>query len=164
MSQATLQSLSAAAPEDSIVSAELDKDNTLVVVAKKQHVVELANTAKNELGFNFPCYCTCIDNLTRTEGPRFAMVYQMRALERGETLRLKIELEESDLKMDTLSTVWPAFNWLERETFDMYGVEFNGHPDLRRIYLYDEFKGYPLRKDYPKTKRQPLARREWGNE
>lgn len=164
MSNATSQSLRAKFTEDSLVSSELDKDNTVVAIAKKQSVVEIATYLKNELGFNFPCYCTCIDNLTRKEGPRFEMVYQLRALERGETLRLKIELEESDLKMDTLSTVWPAFNWLEREAFDMYGVEFDKHPDLRRIYLYDEFKGYPLRKDYPKTKRQPLARREWGNE
>ena len=56
--------------------------------------------------------------------------------------------------------MWPAFNWQERETFDMYGIKFEGHPDLRRVFLYEEFVGYPLRKDYPKEKRQPLVRRD----
>ena len=62
--------------------------------------------------------------------------------------------------MPSLAELWPAFNWQERETFDMYGIRFDGHPDLRRIYLYEEFVGYPLRKDYPKEKRQPLVRRD----
>jgi len=60
----------------------------------------------------------------------------------------------------SLAGLWPAFNWQERETYDMYGIKFDDHPDLRRIYLYEEFVGYPLRKDYPKEKRQPLVRRD----
>jgi NADH-quinone oxidoreductase subunit C len=67
---------------------------------------------------------------------------------------------EHDPRVPSLATLWPAFNWQERETFDMYGIKFDGHPDLRRIFLYDEFVGYPLRKDYPKEKRQPLVRRD----
>ena len=70
----------------------------------------------------------------------------------------------NDLKLPTLSGLWAAFNWLERETYDMYGVAFEGHPDLRRIFMYDEFIGHPLRKDYPKERRQPLVRREWSDE
>ena len=66
--------------------------------------------------------------------------------------------------MPPLSGLWRGFNWLERECYDMYGVHFEGHGDLRRIYMYEQFVGYPLRKDYPKDKRQPLVRREWTDE
>ena len=69
-------------------------------------------------------------------------------------------MPESDPRVPSLAGLWKAFDWQERETFDMYGIRFDGHPDLRRIYMYDEFVGYPLRKDYPKEKRQPLVRRD----
>jgi hypothetical protein len=76
------------------------------------------------------------------------------------TFRLKCAVPEHDARVPSLAALWPAFDWQERETFDMYGIKFDGHPDLRRIYLYEEFVGYPLRKDYPKEKRQPLVRRD----
>ena len=75
-------------------------------------------------------------------------------------IRIKIAVPEADPRVPSLAGLWPAFDWQERETFDMYGIRFDGHPDLRRIYMYDEFVGYPLRKDYPKEKRQPLVRRD----
>lgn len=92
--------------------------------------------------------------------PRFEVVYQLRSHELRHRLRLKISVPEHDARCPSLATLWPAFDWQERETFDMYGIRFDGHPDLRRIYLYEEFVGYPLRKDYPKEKRQPLVRRD----
>jgi NADH-quinone oxidoreductase subunit C len=98
------------------------------------------------------------------ESPRFAMVYELRSIRHRHRVRLKVPLQESDLVIHTLSGLWPGFNWLERETYDMYGVAFEGHPDLRRIYMYDEFIGHPLRKDYPKERRQPLVRREFTDE
>ncbi len=91
--------------------------------------------------------------------PRFEVVYQLRSSKHRHRLRLKIRVAEGDARVPSLSTLYPAFNWQERETFDMYGIRFDGHPDLRRIYLYEEFVGHPLRKDYPKEKRQPLVRR-----
>jgi NADH-quinone oxidoreductase subunit C len=73
---------------------------------------------------------------------------------------LKARVSETDLRIATVSGVWRGANWLERETYDMYGIRFEGHPDLRRIYLYEQFQGHPLRKDYPKEKRQPLVARQ----
>ena len=71
-----------------------------------------------------------------------------------------LRIDRDDARVPSLATLWPAFDWQERETFDMYGIKFEGHPDLRRIFLYEEFVGYPLRKDYPKEQRQPLVRRD----
>ncbi len=92
--------------------------------------------------------------------PRFEVVIHLRSTERGHRLRLKARVgEEGDddkVEIDSVTPIWRGANWLERETFDMYGIVFRGHPDLRRILMYPEFKGYPLRKDYPANKIQPL--------
>ncbi|MEO8704159.1 MAG: NADH-quinone oxidoreductase subunit C [Kofleriaceae bacterium] len=124
--------------------------------------------------FDAPVFCTCIDRLDwRPVGappsthwsddsgrPRFEVCYQLRSQPHRHRLRLKIGVPETDARCPSLSSLWSAFDWQERETFDMYGIRFENHPDLRRIYLYEEFVGYPLRKDYPKEKRQPLVRRD----
>jgi len=115
------------------------------------------------MAFDQPAFVTCIDRFG-DEGPRFEVVYQLRSFKHRHRIRLRVKLEEEDTKIPTLTGLYPAFNWLERETYDMYGIEFQDHPDLRRIYMYEEFVGFPLRKDYPKEKRQPLVRREWTDE
>lgn len=97
---------------------------------------------------------TCVDYIG--EKLRFEMVYHLYSISNKNRLRLKIRLDENDLKIDSLTSFWGNANWLEREVFDMYGVRFNGHPDLRRLFMYDGFEGYPLRKDYPLRKRQPI--------
>jgi NADH-quinone oxidoreductase subunit C len=99
---------------------------------------------------------TCVDYIGRE--PRFEMVYHLLSLSLKHRLRIKIPLAENDLKVDSLSSIWKNANWLEREIYDMFGVHFNGHPDLRRLFMYDGFEGYPLRKDYPLRKRQPRIR------
>ena len=75
---------------------------------------------------------------------------------RNHRLRLKVRVDEDDAHVPTAMTLWPIANWLEREVWDMFGVRFDGHPDLRRLLLYEEFVGHPLRKDYPINRRQPL--------
>jgi len=97
---------------------------------------------------------TCVDY--SGEEPRFEMVYHLYSLSNKTRLRIKIRLDENDLKIDSLTSIWGNANWLEREVFDMFGVHFNGHPDLRRLFMYDGFEGYPLRKDYPLRKCQPI--------
>ncbi len=87
---------------------------------------------------------------------RFAVVYHFYSLEHKHRLRLVVPVEEADAELDSLTSLWPAANWLEREVWDMFGIRFTGHPNLKRILMYKEFEGHPLRKDYPVNKRQPL--------
>jgi NADH-quinone oxidoreductase subunit C len=88
--------------------------------------------------------------------PRFEVVYHLLSLSRGTRLRLKVPVEQDDLTVPSVIHLWKSANWMEREVWDMYGIRFEGHPDLRRILMYEEFVGHPLRKDYPQKKRQPL--------
>jgi NADH-quinone oxidoreductase subunit C len=91
--------------------------------------------------------------------PRFEVVAHFYSLAKGHRVRLKARIgdaEAENLEIDSLTELWASANWLERECFDMFGVNFKGHPDLRRILLYPEFEGYPLRKDYPADRIQPL--------
>jgi NADH-quinone oxidoreductase subunit C len=90
-------------------------------------------------------------------GPaRFAVVYHFFSLPLKHRLRLQVPVEEADAEVDSVTPLWAAADWLEREVWDMFGIRFRGHPDLRRILMYDGFTGHPLRKDYPVKKRQPL--------
>ena len=98
---------------------------------------------------------TCVDYLGET--PRFEMVYHLYSLAKNHRLRIKARVPEDPCEIDTLCPLWPSANWMEREVWDLYGVRFTGHPDLRRLLLYEEFQGHPLRKDYPKERRQPLV-------
>jgi NADH-quinone oxidoreductase subunit C len=103
---------------------------------------------------------TCVDRFS-TE-PRFDVVLHLYSVSKKHRVRLYCGLPEEDPSVDTLVPVWAGADWFEREAYDLYGVRFKGHPDLRRILMYPEFVGHPLRKDYPKEKRQPLIRRQAG--
>jgi len=92
----------------------------------------------------------------RGELARFALVYHLTSTTYFHRLRIKCRVPEADPTIASLTPVWAGANWLERETYDLYGIRFSGHPDLRRIYLYDEFVGHPLRKDYRKRDEQPI--------
>ena len=92
----------------------------------------------------------------REDGPRFEVVYHLYSLAHNHRLRLKVRVDEDDAVVPTIVDLWPIANWLEREVWDMFGVHFTGHPDLRRLLMYEQFVGHPLRKDYPINRRQPL--------
>ena len=140
---------------------------------KRDKLTAVATTLRDDaaLAFDAPVFVTVIDRLDwkpvgvapseawTEEKPRFELCYQLRSTKHKHRIRLKIALAENDARAPSLTPLWPGFDWQERETFDMYGIRFDGHHDLRRIYMYEEFIGYPLRKDYPKDKRQPLVRR-----
>jgi len=117
------------------------------------------------LAFNLLVDLTCVDYLGRE--PRFELVYHLASLDLSpgtsgfskirHRLRVKAGIPSERVEADSVVALWDAANWYEREVWDLYGVQFRGHPDLRRILLYDEFEGHPLRKDYPKERRQPLV-------
>jgi NADH-quinone oxidoreductase subunit C len=99
------------------------------------------------LQYNLLTDATCLDRYPHE--PRFELNYHLVSIPRREKVRLKVKLSGSDPVVDSLVAVWPGANWLEREIFDLFGIRFSGHPDLRRILLPDDWEGYPLRRDYP---------------
>jgi NADH-quinone oxidoreductase subunit C len=113
---------------------------------------ELATVARAlrdgaDLRFNFLAELTAIDLWPRD--PRFEVVYVLVSLERRARVRLKVRLSGDDAHVGTVSGIWPAANWLEREVADLFGVVFDGHPDPRRLLMPEDWEGHPLRKDYP---------------
>ena len=87
---------------------------------------------------------------------RFEMVYHFFSVPHKHRMRLKVPVEELNPHVDSLVSLWASADWFEREVWDMFGIRFTGHPNLKRILMYEEFQGHPLRKDYPVNKRQPL--------
>ena len=99
------------------------------------------------LNFNLLSDATCVDRFPVE--PRLELNYQLISLPRRERIGLRTSVSSQQPIIDSLVPVWPGANWLEREIFDLYGIRFEGHPDLRRILLPDEFEGFPLRRDFP---------------
>ena len=134
-------------------------DTTAVV--ERAAVVDALRFCRDEpeLAFDMLTDLTAADYLKfpgREDGPRFEVVYQLYSLPHNHRVRLKVRVDEDDAVVPTAVELWPIANWLEREVWDMFGVRFEGHPDLRRLLMYEEFVGHALRKDYPINRRQPL--------
>lgn len=108
-----------------------------------------------ELAFEMLVDLTAVDYLGKT--PRFEVVYHLHSLSQNHRLRVKVRAGNEDAWVHSLTPLWKSANWLERECWDMLGIRFVGHPDPRRILMYEEFVGHALRKDYPVDKRQPLT-------
>ena len=124
------------------------RDETTIVVPRNvlRDVAERCRGDK-ELQFNLLRDATCVDRYPLE--PRFEVNYHLVSIPRRTRLRLKVRLSSDDPTVDSLVTVWPGANWLEREIFDLMGIRFNEHPDLRRVLMPDDWEGHPLRKDYP---------------
>ena len=108
---------------------------------------EIAKFCRDELSFDYLIDITSIDNFG--EEPRFEIVYEFYSMSHGAHLRLKLRVSEDAGAVDTVSDIWPTANWHEREIYDMMGIKFNGHPDLRRILMWDGYPFFPLRKEFP---------------
>jgi NADH-quinone oxidoreductase subunit C len=106
------------------------------------------------LGLGFLSDITAVDYWQKKE-PRFEVVYQVASLRKRDRLRVRVPVPESEAVVESLTPLWKGANFLEREVWDLFGIRFSGHPDLRRILLYEEFQGHPLRKDYPVNLWQP---------
>ena len=119
----------------------------VTVTVKKDNVVEICKFLRDSLAYNLLTDVTAVDCLGQE--PRFMVVYNLYSIPNKDRLRVKAQVSESDCRIDTVSGVWSSADWLERETFDLFGIVFNNHPDLRRILMTDDWVGHPLRKDYP---------------
>lgn len=121
----------------------------LTIILNKKNIVEVCLFLKHddELQFNLCEDVTAIDWARRTN--RFTIVYHIFSMKNSFRLSLKADVDESECSIDSVSSVWKTADWEEREAYDMYGITFNNHPDLRRMYMPEEFEYYPLRKDFP---------------
>ena len=126
---------------------EFRGETTLVL--DKEALVEVCAFARDTEGLDFNLLSDVAGVDYWPEEPRFAVCYQLHAMERGTDLRLKAYTDGSDPVLPSVTDVWPTANWMEREIYDMFGVTFTGHPDLRRILMPFDWTGHPLRKDYP---------------
>ncbi|MEE8350375.1 MAG: NADH-quinone oxidoreductase subunit C [Acidobacteriota bacterium] len=120
-------------------------------------IVDLARFLKEDsaLRYDYLMDMTAVDYFKKT--PRFEVVYQFLSLKNLTRIRVKVPVDAEKPEVESLVSLWPSANWYEREVYDMFGITFRGHPDLKRILMYPEFEGHPLRKDYPIDRRQPLV-------
>jgi NADH-quinone oxidoreductase subunit C len=107
----------------------------------------IARFCSDELGFSSLLDISSVDNFGNE--PRYEVVYELYSMSDGIHLRLKVRVSEDELEVPTVSDVWPTANWHEREVYDMMGIRFSGHPDLRRILMWEGYPYFPLRKDFP---------------
>ena len=140
-------------PDSILESAEFRGELTLVV--KRDDIVPVCRFLRDdaELSFNFLSDLTAVDRSGRE--PRFDVIYHLYSLDKKHRLRLKVKAGEAE-SVPSVTSVWSNANWFEREVFDMFGIGFDGHPDLRRILMPDDWVGHPLRKDFPLTKEEVM--------
>jgi NADH-quinone oxidoreductase subunit C len=131
------------------------RGDTRVVVGKDK-LLEAMRLLKDSRGFDLLVDVTCVDYLSyrfdedkRDANHRFGLVYLLANTATNERLIVRVYLDEPNLTVPSMYPLWAGADWLEREVYDMFGIDFAGHPDLRRILMPDEFTAYPLRKDYP---------------
>jgi NADH-quinone oxidoreductase subunit C len=133
---------------DAIQGAKFDR-NELSIYIERTSLREACTTLKDdpELNFDTLADLTCVD--WEPSDPRFEVIYHLFSTVTKKRLRLKVRLSGDDASMDSLTPIWPGADFFEREVFDLFGVRFNEHPNLKRIMMPDNWEGHPLRKDYP---------------
>ncbi len=119
------------------------KGDYLNLDVERKHLVAVARFLRDQLGFDLLSCISGVDMLDHLE-----TIYHIRSITRGQLIQLKVRLDSEKPEVDSLVAVWPTANWLERETYDLFGIRFTGHPDLRRMLLDDDFEGHPLLKSF----------------
>ena len=158
MSQAVLEKLKARFGAAILQTHSDFGDDTALVDAAEWKAIGKFLREDPALDFDLPVDLCGVDYPKRT--PRMEVVLHLYSVSKRHRIRLKTRVGDEDMdgaELDSLVSIWPGLNWLEREVFDMSGVRFRGHPDLRRILMYPEFEGHPLQKTYPADKTQPLV-------
>jgi NADH-quinone oxidoreductase subunit C len=118
-----------------------------IKLADAEQIFEVCNFAKRQLGFDYLVDISSVDNYG--EDPRWTVIYELRSLANNVELRLKTDVSEEKSELPSVLGVWRTANWHEREIYDMMGIRFSGHPDLRRILMWEGYPYFPLRKDFP---------------
>jgi NADH-quinone oxidoreductase subunit C len=132
-----------------VVAEVIEFRGETTVVVPEQRLVRVAEYLASEpsLRFTFLSDLTTVDRFPME--PRFELNYHLLSIERSLRLRLRVRMAGAQPEVPSVTGVWPTANWHERESFDLFGIRFHGHPDLRRILMPEEWEGHPLRKDYP---------------
>ncbi len=147
---------------DAIVDSHSFRGDDTIVV-KKESLKEICTFLKEDKDcvFDYLLDVCGADYMPRE--PRFEVVYHMHSISKKHRMRVKTQVADGE-KVDSVTSIWGTADWTERETYDMYGIEFEGHPNMKRIYMDDDWKGHPLRKDYPergyKDEYQPFGEEE----
>ena len=131
-----------------VQSAKYDRDE-ITICADRCYVRDVCVLLRDDKNcpFNFLADVTCVD--WYPSEPRFEVVYHLLSIAKRERVRLKVRLESANPMVESVTSVWPAANFFEREVFDLFGIRFTGHPYLRRLMMPEDWEGHPLRKDYP---------------
>jgi NADH-quinone oxidoreductase subunit C len=133
---------------DAITAGKFERNELTLEIAQGK-IVSVCGFLKYDQSFVRLCTVTAVDRYPAE--PRFEVVYHLHSVQRNERLRLKCRISGVDPVIESVTSVWRAANWYEREVFDMFGIRFLNHPDLRRIMMPEGWEGHPLRKDYPIT-------------
>lgn len=154
MSEFALQRVAERFPDAVVQGYAYRGDETLVI--QREHLVEVARFCKDdpELDLKLPLSVTCVDFID--EKPRFELVYTLYSITKKHHLRLKVRVGEDDPTVPSTISVWRGMDWWERYCWDMYGIRFSDRGPMKRLWMYEEFEGHPLRKDFPLRGRQPL--------
>ncbi len=145
---------------DAVIDSKVFREE-LTIIIKKEQIVAVCTFLRDDKTFRFD-YLSDVCGVDKVAlNGTFEVVYHLYSVVRNHRVRLKSSIDDTENPIiDSVVSVWPTANWHEREIYDMFGVKFEGHPDLRRILTQEGFVGYPLRKDYPVNKRQPENLRE----